>query len=87
LDAGVAAGLWYRTTAEMRQELRGDYLYCVTDLKRRLVPFILPLASITHKPSGVGLTASILPRLIVNDIAYIPTTTVVIQATFSLNLI
>lgn len=81
LDAGVAAGLWYRTTIKGEAPAgrvtycpsgyrpnaascpaSPDELYLETVLQRKIVPFVLPLASITERRTRLGLDISFLPR-------------------------
>lgn len=95
LDVGAAAGLWYRTTAVNKSEIRharvylyhmtreGEaYTHTTTRLQRLVVPFALPLATITHKQSGIALNVSVLPRTSINRRVLVPTTTVMVQTSF-----
>ena len=81
LDAGVAAGLWYRTTIKGEAPAgrvtycppgsqpnaascpaSANELYLETVLQRKIVPFVLPLASINERRTRLGLNLSFLPR-------------------------
>lgn len=103
VEAGLAGGLWYRTTAirssqiEYGWKTRADrtgylsiksepYKVTQTHLERRIVPFLLPVATINHRPSGMAVNVSVLPKTSINGRLVVPTSTLMIQSTFPIPL-
>jgi hypothetical protein len=98
LEAGFAGGLWYRTTAITTQSERQaqvitnngssvryeTYIVRETRLQHHLVPFVLPLASITHRPTGLALNVSVFPKTRIAGRLIVPTRTVLVQTSFPL---
>lgn len=57
----------------------------VTVLKRRIVPFILPMLTLTERTSGLGLNIGLAPKIKIGRYSSVPTTTLMMQITYKLN--
>lgn len=85
LEAGISAGAWWRTSGQNRRVLDVRYdggYYRETVLHRRLLPFFLPLATVTHKSSGVDLTVSFVPKSSINEYQISSTDVLMLQVSF-----
>lgn len=56
--------------------------YQETVLKRRLVPFLLPMISMTEASSGLGVNISFMPKIKLGRYYSVPTSTVMMQVTY-----
>lgn len=59
--------------------------YRVTFLKRRFIPFILPMLSMTERTTGLGLNIGLAPKIKIGRYESVPTTTLMTQITYKLN--
>ncbi len=59
-----------------------SWSYEVTELKRAWIPFVLPVASLEHKNSGIGLTVSFVPKVAIGGKKISPANTILFQTTY-----
>lgn len=74
VEAGAAAGLWYRGWATEKE------------ISMRLTPFIVPLLTFQESHSAMGVNVSFLPKLSYNGQSIVPTTTVMLQTLWKIPL-
>lgn len=72
LEAGLVAGLWYRTALDVKKN----------ELRRVLIPFVLPGFSITEERTGIGINSAIIPKIKINGRHLSSTWTVMTQLTY-----
>lgn len=59
--------------------------YYVKQLKRTIVPFVLPFLELTEKTTGLGMNIALAPKLQFGNYSSVPTTTLMVQLTYKLN--
>jgi hypothetical protein len=74
LRGGVIGGLWHRSVLPMDQ---------VRPVKKT-VPLVLPAFSLEERTTGLGINASLAPRLSIGGNQVTSTTTLMVQATWAL---
>lgn len=72
VEAGASAMLWWRTVAE------GD-----DQLRRRVVPLVLPVLSVEDRKTGIGANVSFVPRIQMHGQEY-SVNTLILQFTWGL---
>lgn len=71
IEAGVAAGLWWRS--DLKTETTTDM---------RVVPFVLPSLSVTERSTGLGLNLALMPRSRILGRQVTSTTVAMVQLTY-----
>jgi hypothetical protein len=63
---------------------KGGFVRYESDLKRALVPFVLPVLSIEDAKTGLGFNVSYMPKVKIGGFYTVPTSTLMLQLTLKL---